>query len=188
MSLWTWLFGEREFKEKYPTGRSRGEKPRTVKTTPPKPVSVVVRQEFGTPEDPVTVERPIEDTPLVGEPLREFSSPPQEIPTYGDWPTGVVIAFLRECEKQGVRITYAGLSLLRIPQGTSLNRGRHGANLVKRLPDDLQILVCRTTGTYHDRAIEKYGEERVALYEKDPVIPPSSVLKAFEAFKASQAV
>ena len=114
-----------------------------------------------------------------------------------------VVNFLTECRQAKVRIPYGGLSLLKKPTG-NFNRGRHGSNVVKSLPLDLQPIVCRSNGTYHDKAGEAFkaienfdAEDGPFTAEVDGntvtgltalltwnVIPASKVQEAFESYKA----
>jgi len=120
------------------------------------------------------------------------------------------IGFLTACRDAKVRITYGGLSLLKKPEG-NFNRGRHGSNVVKTLPTEVQPLVCRTNGTYHEKAQAAFdgidgfsaedgpwtatkgeGDDAVTLTGHDAiatwkVIDAGNVEKALESYKAEQA-
>lgn len=133
-----------------------------------------------------------------------FASQPKQGSSTG-WNDADVVSFLQACKAAHVRVTYAGISNLKLPgERPRLNRGRHGAGIVKSLPLDVQPIVCRSTGTYHEKAgqafqaIEGYPEAftgtdaegnavtGIAALVTWDVIPQDKVLEAFEAFKAGQ--
>lgn len=136
----------------------------------------------------------------------QFASAPKGDNGSTGWNDTTVIGFLTACRDAKVRVPYGGISLLKKPDG-NFNRGRHGANVVKSLPLDLQPIVCRSNGTYHDKAGEAFKAIENFDAEDGPftaevegevvtglsalvtwnVIQADKVQEAFEAYKAQQA-
>jgi len=72
----------------------------------------------------------------------------------------MVVAFVAAVLAEGYRITYRGLSSL-CPGGGKDGRGQHGSNRAKALPTELQPVVCRDTGEYHEKAVAAFGDDFV---------------------------
>ena len=182
MSLWTWIFGKPDFHDRYPTG----ERTRRYKKTPDRPEPTPKPTQW-----PEHLRGPRPDTTIAR--LAQKPIPRVERPTF----TEEQIAFLERCYYDHVRLTYAGLSALKLPNlSNPINRGRHGATLLKFLPEHLQPLICRSDGSYHPRAIQQYREldEKRWVREGDihyelfhqvstwPIIPKENVAEAFSAY------
>ena len=88
--------------------------------------------------------------------LTSFASTPNKPSQKSSWNDNQV-GFVTACRDLGIRLTYGGISLLKLPEATAgLNRGRHGSNIVKSLPLAIQPVVCRQDGTYHEKAQEAF--------------------------------